>query len=105
MQRRSDPRIFKRGPRDCGDASPGSAPRVVCFHGITGYRAFARYALDSDRSDWTLGAQPLGMGIVRLYVIPNPSPANAHFRLDDLIRWYDRLASFLDAPRSTAARR
>lgn len=82
-----------------------AAPRVVCFHGITGYRAFARYALDSDRHDWTLGAQPLGMGNVRLYVIPNPSPANAHYRPDDLIRWYDRLASFLNAPRSTAAHR
>jgi len=72
------------------------APRVVCFHGITAYRAFARYALDSDRRDWTLGAQPIGMGSVRLYVIPNPSPANAHFPIAALVEWYDRLAAFLE---------
>jgi TDG/mug DNA glycosylase family protein len=30
-------------------------------------------------------------------VVPNPSPANAHFTLADQVTWYDRLAEFLDA--------
>jgi len=29
--------------------------------------------------------------------VPNPSPANAHFRPEDQAAWYDRLADFLDA--------
>jgi double-stranded uracil-DNA glycosylase len=70
-------------------------PRVACFHGLTGYRAFTRYALDEPSRDWRLGAQPLRLGRTRLFVIPNPSPANAHFQMPDYIAWYNRVARFL----------
>ncbi len=70
-------------------------PRVACFHGITAYRAFTRHALGNERADWPLGVQSLTVGRTRLFVVPNPSPANAHFRLEDQVRWYDRLAQFL----------
>jgi len=80
-------------------------PRVACFHGLTGFRAFARYALHQSGRDWRLGAQPLRLGRTCLYVVPNPSPANAHFRLADYVAWYDRLAKVLagvDAPISAS---
>jgi len=79
--------------------------RVACFHGVTAYRAFARYALDLERPGSPLGAQSLTVGTTRLFVVPNPSPANAHFAVDDQVRWYDRLAEFLREPGAASARR
>jgi TDG/mug DNA glycosylase family protein len=70
-------------------------PGVACFHGLTAFRAFARYALNDARTDWTLGPQPLRIGPTRLFVVPNPSPANAHFTPKDQVIWYDRLAEYL----------
>lgn len=72
-------------------------PRVACFHGLTAFRAFVRYALNDARADWPLGPQPLRVESTRLFVVPNPSPANAHFTPKDQVIWYDRLAEYLDA--------
>jgi len=70
------------------------APRVICFHGLTGFRPFLKFGLKSNRIA-TLGAQPEDVGSTRLYVLPNPSPANAHFKLSDQVAWYNRLEEFL----------
>jgi TDG/mug DNA glycosylase family protein len=70
-------------------------PGVGCFHGLTAYRGFARYALHAAGTDWGLGLQPLRVNRTRLFVVPNPSPANAHFRPADYVRWYDRVAALL----------
>ena len=72
-------------------------PVVACFHGITGFRAFAKYALNLQETNWPLGPQEPRVGGTRLFVVPNPSPANAHFRLEDQVYWYDRLADYLEA--------
>jgi double-stranded uracil-DNA glycosylase len=72
-------------------------PRVAAFQGVMAYRAFARYALGELRPRSALGAQEARIGDTRLYVVPNPSPANAHVRPADQVAWYDRLADFLDA--------
>jgi TDG/mug DNA glycosylase family protein len=74
-----------------------AAPRVACFHGLTAYRPFLALALGVERRSPTLGRQPEAVGSTRLFVVPNPSPANAHFTLADQTSWYDRLADFLDA--------
>jgi TDG/mug DNA glycosylase family protein len=71
-------------------------PRVACFHGLTAFRAFVRYALGLPMEGAALGPQPHWIGETALYVVPNPSPANAHFRLGELVAWYDRLAQFLE---------
>lgn len=68
------------------------APIVACFHGVTGYRPFVQYGLGRPGTHPSLGAQPLRVDGTRLFVVPNPSPANAHARLRDQIAWYDRLA-------------
>jgi TDG/mug DNA glycosylase family protein len=70
------------------------APCVACFHGLTGYRPFLRVALRSDDLP-VLGAQTERVGATRLYVVPNPSGANAHFTRAEQAAWYDRLADFI----------
>jgi TDG/mug DNA glycosylase family protein len=69
-------------------------PRIACFHGITGYRPLHR-ALAPAGPDPVLGLQPLQLGPTRLFVVPSPSGANAHFTPADQTRWYDRLAECL----------
>lgn len=71
-------------------------PRVACFHGLTGYRPFVRLVLGRADAAPALGPQPETVGPTRLFVVPNPSPANAHFTVHDQAAWYDRLADFLE---------
>lgn len=69
-------------------------PRVACFHGLTAYRPFQRILAPTvDKPN--LGLQSLRIGRTRLYAVPNPSPANAHFTPADQTRWYDHLAELL----------
>ena len=77
------------------------SPRVACFHGITAYRPFLDLALRCTDRRPRLGDQPEVVGATRLYLVPNPSPANAHFTLTDQIGWYDRLAEFLAPVRAS----
>ncbi|HEV2311035.1 MAG TPA: uracil-DNA glycosylase family protein [Acidimicrobiia bacterium] len=53
-------------------------PRVVCFVGLTGWRAAV------DRTA-TAGPQPGSFAGVPVYVMPNTSGANAHTRPDDFV--------------------
>ncbi|CAL9558032.1 G_U mismatch-specific DNA glycosylase [Actinosynnema sp. ALI-1.44] len=63
------------------------APRVVAVVGITAYRtAFGR-----PRA--VVGPQPEQIASSRLWVLPNPSGLNAHYRLDDLAEVFRRLRS------------
>ena len=71
-------------------------PRVAAFHGVTAFRAFARFALEEPKPLHGLGAEERRIRGPRLLVVPNPSPANAHFRPEDQAAWYDRLADFLN---------
>jgi TDG/mug DNA glycosylase family protein len=70
-------------------------PRVACFHGLTAYRPFCLAAFKPSRIPAVLGEQPESIGSTRLFVVPNPSPANAHFTLAEQTSWYERLADFL----------
>jgi len=65
--------------------------RVACFHGLTAYRPFQKFVCRSSELP-VLGLQATRIGATRIYVVPNPSPANAHFTLHDQIEWYDCLA-------------
>ena len=66
-------------------------PAVACFHGVTAYRPFAAIVLRRNEPP-ALGLQPTTLGPTRLFVAPNPSPANAHFTVDDQTAFYDQLA-------------
>ncbi len=65
-------------------------PRIACFHGVTAYNAYLRYTED-ERENAELGLQERTIGDTRVFVTPNPSPANAAYSLDDLAGWYRRL--------------
>lgn len=76
-------------------------PRVACFHGVTGYRQVHRAIVapgpDGIVADPVLGPQKVRIGDTRLFLVPNPSGANAGFTRADQIAWYDRLAAWLAA--------
>jgi len=69
-------------------------PRIACFHGVTGYR-FVHTMLTGKIAAVELGLQAARVGATRLYLVPNPSGANAHFSREDQTRWYDALAGEL----------
>jgi TDG/mug DNA glycosylase family protein len=66
-------------------------PRFAWFHGKLAYKQFLRRTgRVVDAEAW--GLQPLTIGETRVFVTPNPSPANAAFSLGELVAWYDALA-------------
>jgi len=69
-------------------------PRVACFHGVTGYR-YVHRMLAGAASEAALGLQDVRVGATRIFLVPNPSGANAHFSRDDQTGWYDALAAYL----------
>ena len=69
-------------------------PLVACFHGVTAFRNFLKYSGGGGEAV-ALGPQLLTIGNCATFVVPNPSPANAAYSLDDIVRWYRKLKSFL----------
>ena len=65
-------------------------PLIACFHGVTGYGAYLKHA-EGIGEKAELGLQRLSIGGARVFVVPNPSPANARVSLEDLVWWYRRL--------------
>ena len=71
------------------------APLIVCFHGTTAYRQYLKHAEGPSEAP-RLGLQRRTIGTSKVYVVPNPSPANAKFSIDDLAGWYRELKAFWD---------
>jgi double-stranded uracil-DNA glycosylase len=69
-------------------------PRIACFHGIMAYRQVS-LSLGEDGNP-KLGLQEIRIGESRIFLAPNPSPANAHVTPAQQTGWYDRLAELLD---------
>jgi TDG/mug DNA glycosylase family protein len=65
-------------------------PRIACFHGLMGYKAYLKYAEGVEEKP-LLGRQERTIGKSQIFVVPNPSPANARFSIDDLVQWYQQL--------------
>ena len=67
------------------------APKVVCFAGVTGFRkAFDRKA--------ALGLQADRIGETLVYLMLNPSGANAHATRADLVADFRQLVTLADRP-------
>jgi TDG/mug DNA glycosylase family protein len=66
-------------------------PRIGCFQGMMGYRPFHLVRAGAP-GVLALGLQPDRIGHTRLFVVPSPSPANAHASPAVQTAWYDRLA-------------
>ena len=69
-------------------------PRLVCFHGLMAYKAYLQYA-EGEKASPELGLQPRTIGNSAVFVVPNPSPANARYSVEALTEWYDRVADAL----------
>ena len=65
-------------------------PWIVCFHGVTVYQPYLLY-VEKVKEKLELGLQRRTIGKSRVYVVPNPSPANAVYSLEVLVSWYRRL--------------
>ena len=65
-------------------------PGIVCFHGVTGYGQYLRNT-EGVREKPQVGLQSRTIGQSWVFVVPNPSPANAQYSLDDLVFWYRNL--------------
>jgi len=69
-------------------------PDVCWFHGKVAYRNFLKYTSgETNTIEW--GLQPLHIDKSKVFVTPNPSPANAVYSVADLIDWYSKLMQHL----------
>ena len=68
------------------------SPRIAWFQGKQACRNYFRYG-EAMRVSLDWGLQPLSIGASRVFVTPNPSPANAAYALDELTDWMRRLAA------------
>ena len=76
-------------------------PLIACFHGVTGYRNYLLHG-EGIKEAPQLGPQERTIGASRVYLVPNPSPANAVFSLDTLAEWYRRLGVYRDQLKGNA---
>lgn len=70
-------------------------PAVAWFHGKQAFGQYLRHGEGLSDSNFEWGPQTLTIGASRVFLTPNPSPANAVYSLQDLIDWYQRLGEFL----------
>ena len=72
-------------------------PPKLWGNSIVGYHGYLRYGEGRQSgSDW---GEQSDLSGCRVFVTPNPSPANAAYSLADLTAWYRRLAVFADGCR------
>jgi TDG/mug DNA glycosylase family protein len=77
-----------------------AAPVIAWFHGKQAWSNYRYYGEGRrETADW--GEQPVRLGSSRVFVTPNPSPANAAYSLEDLVVWYRRLQSLRDRAAET----
>ncbi len=69
-------------------------PRLICFHGLMAYKSYLRYA-EGEKASPELGLQPIPIGFSAVFVVPNPSPANARYSVEDIAMWYGKVAAAL----------
>ncbi|MDP6451938.1 MAG: mismatch-specific DNA-glycosylase [SAR202 cluster bacterium] len=70
------------------------APSVVCFHGSVAYKNYLKHAEGVNLRP-ELGPQQRPIGASTVFLVPNPSPANAAYSIDDLVGWYYQLGLLL----------
>ncbi len=76
------------------------APAIAWFHGKQAWTNYVYYGEGRRMpADW--GEQPFRLGSARVFVTPNPSPANAVYSLADLVVWYRRLKTLRDRAAGT----
>ena len=74
-------------------------PRLVVFHGMMAFKPFLKHGLGIDPKGAPLGLQKASLEGIPLFVVPNPSGANARYQIPDLVEWYNRAADVLSSVR------
>jgi TDG/mug DNA glycosylase family protein len=72
-------------------------PAIAWFHGKQAYAGYLRYG-EGIKPVVEWGEQPRRIGTTRVFVTPNPSPANAAYSLEVLTDWYRQLEMYRDLP-------
>ncbi len=85
------PDELREGGRILRDKVLRFAPRVLAVLGIGAYRS----AFAAPKA--ALGPQPEGIGATRIWVLPNPSGLNAHYRPAQLAELFAALRTALEA--------
>lgn len=83
---------FVEGGRKLEEKVARFRPRSIAVLGITAYRA----AFDRPRA--ALGRQPEKLGGALVWVLPNPSGLNAHYRVDALAELFGELRRAVSDP-------
>ena len=83
---------LREGARRVERKAGRNRPRTVAFLGISAYR------IAFDRPDAATGPREERLGESRVWVLPNPSGANAHYRPADLARVFSELRTALGLP-------
>ena len=77
-------------------------PAIACFHGMMCYRAYLKYAEGlKEKPDLGLQHHPIGQS--QVFVVPNPSPANAQYSLQALVDWYQQLGKLRSSTLGTGS--
>jgi TDG/mug DNA glycosylase family protein len=88
------PGELERGGRKLRHKLARHRPRILAVLGIEAFRrAF-------DRAVERPGRQPESVEGVEAWVLPNPSGANAHYQMDDLVKAFRELRRALDRARA-----
>lgn len=75
------------------------APRLVAIVGLTAYRtAFARPKARIGRQEEQIGERPV-------WILPNPSGLNAHYKPADFARLYSQACAYADALAASSSSR
>lgn len=82
---------FQAGAARLAKVVDDCRPRLLWFHGAVAYRAFRLQVLDRQ-GPIEAGVQAESFAGARIFVSPNPSPANARYGLAMLIDCYRQLA-------------
>lgn len=83
---------YRAGAKHLAVVVADCRPPLLWFHGATAYRAFCRHVL-AQQAVIAPGLQPQTFAGARIFVSPNPSPANARYSLAQLIDSYRQLAA------------
>ena len=81
---------FKRDAPKLREKLERYQPRLIWFHGKVAMGKFMQYGFGLKQT-WKWGLNDIKQLDAKIYVTPNPSPANAAYSLDDLITSYKPL--------------
>ena len=65
-------------------------PGLIWIHGKVAMNKLMQYGYGMKQS-WQWGLNDIESIEAKVYLTPNPSPANAAYSLEDLVKWYQPL--------------